>query len=107
MRLDQWAALGIVCGALLSLLGLIGVLYRWVVRPVFRVIKRLNDWLDTVNGDREKGIPSLVERVKSIEQKQQEHLNWHTGGTKPNGPRPSTGGRPGIGGPSDTARTRR
>jgi hypothetical protein len=89
MHLDQWAALGIVSGSILTLLMLIGVLYRQVVRPVFRVIKRLNAWLDSVNGDRENGIPSLVERVKSIERKQQEHLDWHSVGGRRNGPQPA------------------
>jgi hypothetical protein len=106
MRLDQWQALGIVSGSLVALLTLTGLLYRWVVRPVFRLIKRLNAWLDSVNGDRGNGVPSLLDRVKSIEQKQQEHLDWHAVGGRGNGPRPPTG-RPGIGGPSDTARARR
>ena len=95
MRLDQWAALGIVCGALLSLAGLIGVLYRWVVLPVWRTLRRLNEVADQLLGDRAKKIPSMTERMIALEEGQrelrgqlQEHLDWHAVGGRGNGPRP-------------------
>jgi hypothetical protein len=89
MRTDQWAALGIVCGALLSLLTLIGVLYRWVVRPVWRTLRRLNEVADQLLGDKAKRIPSMTERMVAIERQLQEHLDWHSVGGRGNGPRPA------------------
>ena len=46
MSIDEWQALGIVCGSLVMLLTLIGLLYRWVVRPVWRTLRRLNEVAD-------------------------------------------------------------
>jgi hypothetical protein len=89
MHLDQWAALGIVCGALLSLLTLVGVLYRWAVLPVWRTLRRLNEVADQLLGDKAKRIPSMTERMVAIEQKLQEHLDWHAVGGRGNGPRPA------------------
>jgi hypothetical protein len=95
VNVDQWAALGIVCGALLSLLTLIGVLYRWVVLPVWRTLRRLNEVADQLLGDKTKKIPSMTERMSTLEDGQRElraqlqaHLDGHLFGTpKPARPR--------------------
>ena len=41
--------------------------------------RKLNRWLDQALGDKEAGLPSLMERVESIEDKLAEHLEWHSG----------------------------
>jgi hypothetical protein len=43
LSLEQMQALGVVCGSLIALLTLIGLIYRWAVRPVWRTIRRLNE----------------------------------------------------------------
>jgi len=87
MRVDQWQALGIVCGSIIALMTLIGLLYRWVVRPVWRTLRRLNEVADQLLGDKTKKIPSMTERMSALERKLDEHLVWHNP-TKTNGPTP-------------------
>jgi hypothetical protein len=95
MRLDQWQALGIVSGSLVALLTLVGLLYRWVVRPMWRTLRRLNQVADQLLGDKTKRIPSMTERMAAIERQLQEHLDWHAIGPRDNGPRGSVPrGRP-------------
>lgn len=110
MQLDFWQALGVVSGALIAVMTLIGLLWRWVVRPVFQTIKRLNRVADDLLGDRERRIPSLTERVvtqtAATEQNSatlarladqvtqqghriDEHLSWHSGGGRLNGLAPA------------------
>lgn len=91
MALEDWQALGIVCGALLALLTLVGLLWRKVVRPVWRAawrtIRRLNEVADDLLGDEIKGIPSMKQRMADLERTQAEHMAvWHT--PQINGPRP-------------------
>jgi len=59
--------------------------------------RKLNRWLDQALGDKQAGLPSLMERVESIETKLADHLQWHAdpGGrpakpapVRPNGPQP-------------------
>lgn len=97
MRLDFWQALGIVSGALVALFTLIGLVYRWVMRPVWRTIRRLNLLADDLLGDRTRGIPSLTQRLQTqteqtahLANRLDEHLSWHSGGgrSRANGPRP-------------------
>jgi hypothetical protein len=88
MRLDQWQALGIVCGSIIALMTLIGLLYRWVVRPVWRTLRRLNEVADQLLGDKNRRIPSMTERMSALESKLDEHLAWHNPTTKTNGPTP-------------------
>lgn len=95
MHLDDWQALGIVCGSLIALLTLIGLLYRWVVRPVWRTLRRLNLVADQLLGDKVRKIPSMTDRMKAIERGLQEHLDWHRvaarhGGAPPVRPEPTT-----------------
>lgn len=78
MRLDQWQALGIVCGSLIALMTLIGLLYRWVVRPVWRTLRRLNEVADQLLGDPRRGTPSMTQRMKALEEKLDEHITSHT-----------------------------
>lgn len=60
--------------------------------------RKLNRWLDQALGDKEAGLPSLMDRVEAIEDKLDDHLQWHAGPggrpakaapLRPNGP-PST-----------------
>jgi hypothetical protein len=101
MSLDSWQALGIVCGALLALTTLVGLVYRKVIRPVWRAawrtIKRFNLVADQLLGDKEKGIPSMTERMSKLEKQLGEHLEWHDPKRRANGPRPgSVQPRPGA-----------
>jgi hypothetical protein len=89
-RLDQWQALGVVCGSLIALLTLVGLIYRWVVRPVWRTLRRLNQVADQLLGDKARRIPSMTERMTSLEQTFGEHLQQHQVYDRaPNGPRPA------------------
>jgi len=85
MSLDRWQALGVVCGSLIALLTLIGLLYRWVVRPVWRTLRRLNEVADQLLGDKAKRIPSMTERMTTLETKLDEHLAWHQPRDRSNG----------------------
>ncbi len=96
LHLDQFAALGVVCGALVALLTLLGLLTRWVVLPVLRIIRRLNEVADQLLGDPRKKIPSMTERMTALEAGQvelraqvQEHQDWHAVGGRGNGQRPA------------------
>jgi hypothetical protein len=104
VTLDDWQAIGIICGALLALLTLVGVLYRKVIRPVFRSMKLAARLLEQLVGDPDDGIPSLMERLARFDANQSEmarklddHLEWHANpggrpakatGPRPNGPAP-------------------
>lgn len=113
MRLDFWQALLVVSSALLTLFGLLGLVYRWVVRPVWRTIRRLNEVADDILGEPARGIrparPSLAQRVAAQTEataataqtlaqvadqvtqqghRLDEHLSWHSGDGRVNGPRP-------------------
>jgi hypothetical protein len=91
-HLDYWQGLGIVCGALIALMTLVGLVYRWVVRPVWRTIRRLNEVADQLLGDKTRRIPSMTERMEALEQKLDEHLAWH---------------KPPVNGPAVTPRAQR
>jgi hypothetical protein len=111
VTLDDWQAVGIVCGALIALLTLIGLIYRWVARPVWRTLRRLNEVADQLLGDKRLQIPSMTERMKALEAGQAvlnaklaEHLEWHGRPSgqparprdeQDNGPRPRPGQRRG------------
>ncbi|HEU4541373.1 MAG TPA: hypothetical protein VFR23_09630 [Jiangellaceae bacterium] len=79
--LAEWQALGIVCGAIVAVLTLIGLVYRRVVRPVWRAawrtIRRLNLVADDLLGDKARKIPSMTERMAALEGKLDDHLSWH------------------------------
>lgn len=81
MRLEHWQSLGVISGTLLALVSLVGLLWRRVVRPVWRAawrtIRRLNQVADDLLGDPAKKIPSLRQRLEDLERTQVEHLQWH------------------------------
>lgn len=93
MSLDQWAAIGVVCGAILGAAAVCFLLARGI-RRMWHLMRKVNRLLDQTLGS--PGRPSLMDRVTSIEEKLEEHLHWHTdprgrpaGGAplQPNGPR--------------------
>ena len=83
--LDFWQAIGIICGAIIAVLTLLGLLYTKAVRPMFRGLKRLGLMADLFLGDRTKGLPSLPEQVNALRSELRDHVNtWHApqpGGT--------------------------
>ena len=91
--LDFWQSVGIVCGGILALLTLAAMIYRKLVRPMWRAawrtIKRLNQVADDLLGDEAKRIPSMTARMASLEVKFDEHLSeWHTPRQRANGAPP-------------------
>jgi hypothetical protein len=93
VTVEQWQEIGIVCGALIALLTLIGLLYTKVARPVWRAawrtIRRLNEVADDLLGDKAKGVPSMTQRMAAVERGQREHLDWHSARGRANGPQPA------------------
>ncbi len=75
--LDTWQAVGIVCGALLAALTLLGLLYTKAVRPMFRGLKRLGQMADLFLGDKEKKIPSLPEQVDALRGELRAHVQTY------------------------------
>ena len=75
--LDTWQAIGIVCGALLAALTLLGVLYTKAVRPMWRAFKRLGLMADLFLGDREKNLPSLPEKVDALRAELHAHVQTY------------------------------
>ena len=104
MTLDDWQALGIICGALLALLTLLNLAWRKVLRPMFRSMRMAARLVEQLIGDPADGIPSLMDRLADfnarqldIQAKLDDHLAWHAspGGRpatpvapRPNGPQP-------------------
>lgn len=115
MHLDFWQALGVVCGALIAAGTLIGLTTRWVVRPVWRTIRRLNEVADDILGEPPRGnrprrlslaervaenteqsiataasVAQQTSRIEELAHRLDEHLTWHAGGgaARSNGPRP-------------------
>jgi hypothetical protein len=93
VRVEDWQNLGIVCGSLLALLALLGVLDRKVVRPMWRSLKTAARLLEQLTGDKATGVPSLMDQLAKLgtnqvrlEQKLSEHLQWHS----------DPGGRPAV-----------
>lgn len=68
--IEQWQALGVVSGSLVALVTLIGILVRWVVLPVWRTIRRLNEVADQLLGDKKRNIPSMTDRMSALEKGQ-------------------------------------
>ena len=93
MALEDWQALGIVCGALIAFLTLVGLTWRWGVRPVWRTLRRLNEVADLLLGDKDRDVPSLQDRlgvlndrISAAERRHAEHLSSHAQLLPPNGP---------------------
>lgn len=101
MSLEDWQALGVVCGSLIAVLTLLGLAARGLRRmwrAAWRTIRRLNEVADDLLGDEQKGIPSMTDRVQMLDRRLAEHLEWHAspGGqpARPVAGRPN-GGTPG------------
>lgn len=84
MTIDQWQAIGIVCGSLIAFITLIGLLRRKVLQPMWRSMKLAARLLEQLTGDPEGGVPSLMDRLAQLDANQtavqvklDEHLRWH------------------------------
>jgi hypothetical protein len=84
MRLEDWQAIGIVSGALIALISLVGLLHRKLVRPMWRAIKMWTKVAEQLLGDKDRGIPSLMEQLNTLAENQMAqgrqlaaHLEWH------------------------------
>jgi hypothetical protein len=103
VHLEDWQALGIVCGALLALLALVGTLARKVVRPMWRFLRSATQLVEQLTGDKDKGVPSLMDRLEMLNNNQteqgrrlSEHLEWHGNpGGQPARPTPTRPNRAG------------
>jgi hypothetical protein len=78
-----WQQLGLISGTIIAVLTLLGLAARGLLR-VWHLARKLNRWLDSVAGDRENGIPSLMDQVEGIRDEQvdikrrlADHLEWH------------------------------
>jgi hypothetical protein len=99
VALKDWQALATVCGALIAFLTLVGLTWRWGIKPVWQTLRRLNEVADFLLGDKASGIPSLqdrlaalerghADRIEAITRAHEEHMSrWHSP-APPNGPRP-------------------
>ena len=81
-HIDFWANVGNLSLSLAAVLGLVALIWRMVVRPVWRVLRRLNRLADDLLGepssdDLPEGRPSLMARVGRIETALERHLAWH------------------------------
>ncbi|HEX6968880.1 MAG TPA: hypothetical protein VF174_08760 [Micromonosporaceae bacterium] len=105
MSVDDWQAVGIVSGAILAVLTLASLLYRKLVRPMWRAIRMWTRVAEQLLGDREHGVPSLMDQLQSLAENQMlqgrqlaEHLEWHADpGGQPAGPvrsKPNSGTPP-------------
>lgn len=106
--IDNWQALGVVCGAILTAATLVNLAWRKVIRPMWRALRtayqRANDAVDIILGDEVKGIPGLAGRLAKLELAQAaalelvraEHASWHAPPgampARPYAPRPNGGG---------------
>lgn len=96
MRLEIWQAIGVVSGSALALLTLIGLLHRKVVKPMWRAIRMWTRVAEQLLGDKEKGVPSLMDQLNSLAEMQKaqarqlsEHLEWHSAtAVRPNSVQP-------------------
>jgi len=91
--IEDWQALGIVCGALLALITLAGLLWRKVVIPMLETVRLVSTLVRQLVGDKDAmpRRPSLMElvtdvraemeqqalKLAQVERAQAEHLAWH------------------------------
>jgi hypothetical protein len=86
LHLSDFQAIEVVCGALVTLLTLIGILWRWVGRPMWRAIKRIDRRMDRMDQvadvvlgkaatDDEPRVPPLEERLTGVLQQHVETLH--------------------------------
>lgn len=88
MMRDVWSQVGIICGALIALFTLLGLVWTKAVRPMFRgtkrFVRRMNQVADDLLGDQARGIPSMIDRqvrtekaVAELDRKLNEHILAH------------------------------
>ena len=106
LSLDEWQAIGIVCGALVALAAVLRLAVKGV-RRMFRLIKRMSEFFEQVNGDESENRPSMMDllqetrttsqdnsaRLARIEDWQREHAEQGHGQAGLNGPVPLQRGR--------------
>ena len=74
MRLETWQGIGIVCGAILAVAGVLVLVARGL-RGMWRMARKLTE---------------LLEQLKTLNERLETHLEWHA---DPGG-NPATPGRP-------------
>jgi hypothetical protein len=107
MRLDFWANLGVVSGALLAFTGVVLMAAR-LARGAWAFLRREEEARDALLGDKAKGIKSIKEELRElrtdvagVRAELAEHVRWHGNpGNRPAGgttPRPDGRGTRGGG----------
>lgn len=96
-----WQQFVALCVGIAAVLGLLSVLGKWGHR-MWSTSRKLNRLLDQLLGDREAGLPSLMDQLGDIRDEQDrqaaalaDHVRWHGNpGAKPagGGPTPTNGG---------------
>ncbi len=107
MTIDDWQAVGIVCGSLIALITVVGLLRRKVFIPMLETVRLVSTLVRQLVGDKDSipHRPSLMElvtdvqnnleqqalKLAQVERAQAEHLAWHEHPTRqparPNGQR--------------------
>lgn len=81
MTVNEWQNVGIICGALLALFTLLGLVWRRGLHPMLKAVRRAVATVDKIGdeilGDRAKGIPSMADRVTAVEKRLAEHVDEH------------------------------
>lgn len=69
MTLDQWQALGIVCGSLIALITVAGLLRRKVLMPMLETVRLVSTLVRQLVGDKDATPPrpSLMEVVAGVQ----------------------------------------
>ena len=93
MTIEDWQAIGIVCGAIIALITLAGLLWRKAVIPMLETVRLVSTLVRQLVGDKDAmpRRPSLMElvtdvraemeqqaaKLAQVERAQAEHLAWH------------------------------
>jgi hypothetical protein len=100
MTIEQWQALGIVCGSIIALITVAGLLRRKVIVPMLETVRLVSTLVRQLVGDKDSTPrrPSLMELVTDVQSNleqtaaevaevkaaQAAHLAWHASpGGKP------------------------
>jgi hypothetical protein len=70
VTLDDWQALGIICGAILAALTLLNLAWRKAVQPMFRSFRLAARLIEQLVGDKGQGVPSLMEQLAEVRDNQ-------------------------------------
>jgi hypothetical protein len=94
---DWWTRVGVVCGAIIAVITLGGIIIRKVrrvLKAISALVKRLNRMADDLEGDRVRGVRSLREEivqlrgeVGDLSRRVTEHQEWHSVAGRGNGVR--------------------